>query len=100
MSFASDIQSVTKTDTTQGVNGRSRLAGLYYTCTATPGSITLKTGGASGQTRLSLATPGAAGAYDLIIPDDGVLFEDGIHITRSGAEVVSVTLLFVGGAAA
>lgn len=100
MSFASDIQSVTKTDTSQGVNGRSRLAGLYYTCTATPGSIQLKTGGAGGTTRLNLATPGAAGAYDLIIPDDGVLFEDGIHITRSGAEVVSITLLFVGGAAA
>lgn len=100
MSFASDIQSVTKAGTVQGVNGRTRLAGLYYTCTATPGSILLKTGGAGGTTYLNLATPGAAGAYDLIIPDDGILFEDGIHITRSGAEIVSVTLLFVGGAAA
>jgi hypothetical protein len=44
-------------------------------------------------------TPAAAGSQDLIIPDAGVLFEDGIHIGVSSAEITSVTLLFENGAA-
>jgi hypothetical protein len=36
----------------------------------------------------------------MIIPDNGILFESGIHITLSSAEITTVTLLFVGGAAA
>jgi hypothetical protein len=36
----------------------------------------------------------------LIIPDTGILFETGIFIDVASAEVLSVTLLFEGGAAA
>jgi len=47
-----------------------------------------------------MTSPAAAGSQDMIIPDNGILFPDGIHITLSSAEITSVTLLFVGGAAA
>jgi hypothetical protein len=100
MSFASDIQAVQKTATGDAVNGRSRLAGVYFTHSATPATLTLKSGGSGGVTKLVLTSPAAAGSQDLIIPDNGILFDNGIHLTLSSAEITTVTLLFVGGAAA
>jgi len=99
MSF-SNIKSVQKTSSAAAVSGRTRLLGVYFTNTATASTLVLKDGGSSGTTRLSLVTPAAAGSQDLLIPDMGILFEDGIYITFGSAEVTSVTLLFEGGAAA
>lgn len=100
MSFASDVQAKTVTATGSAVNGRTRVQGVYYTCTGTGSTVTFRTGGVSGTIILELKTPGAAGAYDLIIPDDGILFTDGVHVTFADANVLSATVLFVGGAAA
>jgi hypothetical protein len=49
---------------------------------------------------LTLSSPAAIGSQDLIIPDMGILFESGIYIDLSSAEITSVTLLFEGGAPA
>ena len=97
---ASNIKSVQKTASAAAVSGRTRLLGVYFTNTATASTLVLKDGGSSGTARLSLVTPAAAGSQDLLIPDMGILFEDGIYITFGSAEVTSVTLLFEGGAAA
>ncbi len=98
MSFSSDIQAVTASSTDQVLDGRTRLAGLYFISTAVAGSVVLRSGGVSGPIQLDLATPAVAGNYDLIIPDDGILFKDGVHATLTN--VTSVTLLYVGGAPA
>lgn len=97
---ASNIKSVQKTESAAAVSGRTRLLGVYFTNTATASSVVLKDGGTSGTARLSLITPASAGAQDLIIPDMGILFENGIYITFGSADVTSVTLLFEGGAPA
>ena len=97
---ASNIKSVQKTSSAAAVSGRTRLLGVYFTNTATASTLVLKDGGSSGTARLSLVTPAAAGSQDLLIPDMGILFEEGIYITFGSAEVTSVTLLFEGGAAA
>jgi len=100
MSFASDIKAKTISATGTMVNGRTRIAGVYYTCTGTAAAITLKTGGSGGTTVMEIKTPAAAGAYVFAIPDNGILAEDGVHATLSSVEVLSVTVLFVGGAPA
>jgi hypothetical protein len=100
MSFASDLSAKTVTASGDAVNGRTRVQGVYFTTTVTGSSFTLKTGGSSGTVLLSLTTPAAAGAHDLIIPDDGILFKDGVYVDLADANVTSVTVLFVGGAAA
>ena len=97
---ASNIKSVQKTSSADAVSGRTRLLGVYFTNTATASSVVLKDGGSSGTARLSLLTPAAAGSQDLMIPDMGILFENGIYITFGSAEVTSVTLLYEGGAPA
>ena len=99
MSF-SNIQSVQKTTTATAVNGRTRLLGLYFTNTATAATLTLRSGGSGGTVKLTVNSPASAGSQDLMIPDMGILFDDGIHVTFSSAEITSVTLLFEGGAAA
>jgi hypothetical protein len=98
MSFASDISAVTKSATGDAINGRTRLAGVYFVSTGSAGSIVLRTGGETGPVKLELATPPMSFTTDLIIPDNGILCEDGVHVTLTN--VSSVTILFVGGAAA
>jgi len=100
MSFASDISAVSKTATAQAVDGRTRLAGLYFTHTATAATLTLRSGGAAGTVLFTVTSPAVAGSQNIIIPDNGILFTDGIHLTLSSVNITSVTALFVGGAAA
>lgn len=99
MSFASDIQSKTLTATGTAVNGRSRIAGVYYISTGTADTITFKNG-SGGATVMTLPSPPVAGAHDLLIPDNGILCSDEIYVSFDNTKVTSVVVLFVGGAAA
>jgi hypothetical protein len=97
---ASNIQAVTKTADAHAIAGRTRVIGVYFTNTATASSFVLKNGSTSSGTALmTINTPAAAGASDLIIPDMGILFDDGVFIDVNDVNVTSVTLLFYGGAA-
>ena len=49
---ASNIQAVTKTASDDAIAGRTRVAGIYYTCTGTASSFALKNGSTSGGTAL------------------------------------------------
>ena len=86
------IHAVTVTSTGTAYGGRARLKGLYYVSNGTAGSIVVRDGGASGTVRLNLAIPAVAGAYDLIIPDDGILHETDMHVTLTN--VTSSTLMY------
>lgn len=97
---SSNIQAVTKTADAHAVAGRTRVAGIYYTCTATASSFSLKNGSTAGASALvTINTPASAGAYDLILPDIGIVFSDGVFVDVNDAQVTSVTLFFYGGAA-
>ena len=97
---SSNIQAVTKTADAHAIAGRTRVIGVYFTNTATASSFALKNGSTSSGTALmTINTPAAAGASDLIIPDMGILFDEGVFIDVNDAQVTSVTLLFYGGAA-
>ncbi len=99
MSF-SNLSTVTKTANDQAIAGRTRVIGIYFTCTDTASSFELRNGDADiDPVLVTINTPAAAGANDLIIPDMGILFEDGVFIDLADANVESVTLIFYGGAA-
>lgn len=93
----SNIYSASATTTAQVVSGRSRLVGVYFVSTATAATLTFKSGGSGGTTQLTLTSAPAIGSQYMLISDMGILFEDGIHVTFSGAGVTSVTLFFYGG---
>jgi hypothetical protein len=94
----SNIYSASATTTAQVVSGRSRLVGVYFVSTATAATLTFKSGGASGTTKLTLTSPPVIGSQYIKITDMGVLFDSGIHVTFSGAGVTSITLFYYGGA--
>jgi len=97
----SNISAVTKTSDDDAITGRTRVAVIYYTCEDTASSFSLKNGSTSAGTALvTINTPGAAGAYDIILPDMGVVFDQGVFIDFNNANVTSVTLFFYGGVAA
>jgi hypothetical protein len=96
MSFASDIKAATATATGQVIDGRSRVQGIYYVSEETAGSIELRSGGEEGPLVADLATPGAVTSDNVILPDAGLLFKDGVHVTLSN--VSSITLFYYGGA--
>jgi hypothetical protein len=98
---SSNISSVTKTADAAAISGRTRVVGIYFTCTGTGSSFSLKNGSTSSGTALvTINTPAAAGAHDIHIPDMGVLFDSGVFIDVADVNVTSVTLFFQGGAAA
>lgn len=100
MSF-SNLSAATKTADAQMVSGRTRIAGIYFTCTDSAASFSLKNGTSGSATALvTINTPAAAGAYDIVLPDMGVLFDSGVYLDVSGVDVTSVTVFFYGGAAA
>lgn len=96
MSFASDIQTTTRTSTGLAVSGRSRLSGLYFVNTATAATLTFRDG-AGGAVVMTINTPPVAGGTDIMLPDNGILCTSGIHITFSSAEVTSCMVMYVGG---
>lgn len=96
----SNLSAVTKLGSDDAIGGRTRVAAIYYTCTDTASSFSLKNGTSAGAPALvTITTPAAAGAVDLIFPDMGVLFDKGVYIDLFDANVESVTLFFYGGAA-
>ena len=98
---ASNILAVTKIADGAAISGRTRVRGLYFTCTGTASSFSLKNGTTGAAAALvTITTPAAAGGYDLHIPEDGFLFDAGVFVDVADAQVTSVTLMFEGGAAA
>ena len=98
---SSNLSSVTKTASDHAIAGRTRVIGVYFTNTNTASSFELKNGTTDAAAALvTINTPAAAGAGDIIIPDMGILFDEGVYIDLADAEVESVTLFFYGGAAA
>jgi hypothetical protein len=98
---SSNLSSVTKTASDQAIAGRTRVIGVYFTNSDTASSFELKNGSAGTAPALvTINTPAAAGAGDIIIPDMGILFDEGVYIDLADADVESVTLFFYGGAAA
>lgn len=89
----SDVKTATTTSAATGgaslVSGRSRLRGYVIAGGASDGTVTFRNGSASGDT-LFIAPCNANDTETLNIPDQGVLFESGIHATLSNIDRVTV----------
>lgn len=92
-----DVKSKTLSATgAAGVGGsRTRVKGIYYVAGASAGSISFKDGSASGTELINIATPAnttGTGSMTLLIPDQGVLFQDDPYLTLTN--VTSVTFFY------
>ena len=69
--------------------GRVRVRGVYLIHTGTAGTIPFRNGGATGTAMLTVPTPAAANSTrDLVIPDEGIMFESGAYITYTAGTTV------------
>lgn len=84
----SNILATTRTSDGSVYGSRARVKGVHCT-TADAGSVVLKDGGASGSTLLSVAI-GANFSGNIIIPDDGILFERSVYLDLTNATSVTV----------
>jgi hypothetical protein len=97
MSFASDLQSVTRAGDAQMINGRTRVQTIYFVSTGNAGYIRLYDGTDSSTDPVTtVASPAGVGATDIHLPDAGLLFKRGVYMDLNN--VTSVTLYFYGGA--
>jgi hypothetical protein len=90
--MAYDLHATTLTASGSVVAMRGRVKAMTYLATGTQGSIVIKDGGASGTSILTIATPGVADAYDIIIPDSGFLCSTNIYVVLT--DVTSVTVMY------
>tara|TARA_R100001369_G_scaffold3271_1_gene10391 strand:- start:172 stop:786 length:615 start_codon:yes stop_codon:yes gene_type:complete len=73
--------------------GRSRLKGVFLTSTATAGTVDFLKNSPSGTSILGLSSVGDADATrDVVIPDEGVLFVDGIYIQYTVSTFLTMTV--------
>ena len=98
---ASNISTVYKTATGQAIDGRSRVCGVYFTHGAGgPSVLEFRDGTADTSPLLmTLSSTSVADSQNFVIPDQGILFKEGLFL-KFGATITSVTVLFEGGAAA
>ena len=69
------------------IAARTRVKGLLVVPGASAGSITLKDGGSSGVSQLTITTLAAGTPFPVVIPGEGVLFETDVYGAVSNAEV-------------
>lgn len=74
--------------------GPARVKGIVITCGATASSVTLKDGGSTGVTVMTLTTPAAASIQNVLIPGEGVKFDTSIYATFADANVAAVTVFY------
>jgi hypothetical protein len=73
--------------------GRARLRGIYLIHTNTAGLLSFRDGSATGTAHLQLATPAAANTdRDIMIPDEGIMYERGIYLPYTAGTTVFSSL--------
>ena len=72
--------------------GRARLKGTYIVNSGTAGTIKFRTTSQAGDTQMEVGTVASATVTrDIHVPDEGVLFTDGVYITYTGGTFASMT---------
>ena len=76
---------------TNNITYRTRIKGIYAVCGASAGSVVI-TNGNGGSTLLTLNTPTAAnaGSIYMLVPDQGILAENGLYGTVTNTASITV----------
>ena len=73
--------------------GRSRLKGIYLTSTATAGTTNFLEDSPTGTSLMKLSSVASATATrDVVMPDEGVVFIDGIYIQYTVSTFLTMTV--------
>lgn len=84
-----DVKSAHVTATGNLTTFRSRLKGIVLTATGTAGSAVFRDG-SGGDVLLTIVTPAAADFHGIDVPGEGILFQNGIHVTLTNVGAVTI----------
>lgn len=88
MSMQTDVTAVTLGMSGNAVNARTRVRGLVVQPSTSNGSVMLRDGGPSGAALISVSTVANGEPFNILIPSNGVLFENNVYADLSSASVV------------
>ncbi len=89
----SDVNAISLTASGDVYNGRARVRGLVIVPGTSAGSVVLKDGGSSGTTIFTIPTIANGEPFNVVIPDQGVLFETSAYATLTGT-ATGVTVFY------
>lgn len=80
-----------KTQSDNDIGFRTRIKGIYASCGTSAGSVVI-TDGDGGSTLFTMATPTAAsaGTVYIIMPDQGILAENGLYGTVTNTASITI----------
>jgi hypothetical protein len=80
-----------KDQSANSIGFRARIKGIYAVCGASAGSVVI-TDGSGGSTLLTLNTPTAAnaGSIYMLVPDQGILAENGLYGTVTNTASITI----------
>ena len=84
MGMQYDVKAAHIEATGTAISGRNRLKAYQCISGGTAGDIVFRDGGASGTVRLQFNIGTGTQPISLLIPGEGILFNDSIHITVPG----------------
>lgn len=91
MGMQTDVKSAHIETTSTMVSGRVRVKGYQCLSGGTAGDIIFRDGGASGTIRLQFNVPANTNnPFANLIPGEGILFTDDVHVTLPTAAKVTV----------
>lgn len=87
-----DVKAASNTASATFFNGPARVKGIVITSSSSAGSLSIIDGGASGTTKITIATPAAAGIQNVLIPGEGVLCSTNVYVALTN--VTSATVFY------
>ncbi len=83
MTMQTDILVANVTVSGTASDSRTRVRGLLVSPGTNAGSVTLKDGGSSGTTKMTIPTTANGEPFSVVIPSDGVLFQTDVYVALS-----------------
>lgn len=87
-----NVFSVNRTTTGSVFDARARVKTISFVTTATAGSLTFRNGGPTGDILLKIDTPAVAFLNSIDMPDSGIVFASGVHVTLSNVSSVTTIM--------
>lgn len=85
-----DVSAASASMSSTAVNYRTRVRGLVISPGTSNGSVVLKDGGASGTTLITIPTVANGEPFNVLIPANGILFENDVYAELSGSGTATV----------
>lgn len=87
MGMQTDVRAVSLASSSTAYAGRARVRGMVVEPGTSAGSVVLRDGGSGGTIILTINTVAGGETFNVVIPAEGVLFEEDVYAALTNAKV-------------